>query len=261
MNSQGIILTIILICFCTSNLNAGMCCWTDKNGIKHFTNAAPPQDVEEFEESYEEEYVPPVNQPKIEEQEMQEIKTSTNTDTYRPNQVITYDLIRMERKRLKSLIQPYPKPLKIKDKHKNISGTYAHRQFLKFANEKHRRAIELENERLRQAIDLENNKTKNKLKLLSRDPEAYFYGKSCKSEHLGVNNHPNVQINPSKVQVVTKTKPQQVHNINKGAIDPYSGTFYPPAGENIIDPKTGTLYTPVAGGYVNIKTGQFVPAH
>jgi len=40
----------LLICFFTADLYAGVYFWTDENGVKHYSNVAPPQEAEEIEE-------------------------------------------------------------------------------------------------------------------------------------------------------------------------------------------------------------------
>jgi hypothetical protein len=54
--------------------------------------------------------------------------------------------------------------------------------------------------------------------------------------------------------------PVQVPVLNKGAMNPRTGEFYPPQGEGIINPRTGEYYPPIRGeGYINPKTGEFYP--
>lgn len=50
MKFAGILSVALLICFCTANLYAKMYSWTDENGVKHYSNVAPPQEAEEIEE-------------------------------------------------------------------------------------------------------------------------------------------------------------------------------------------------------------------
>lgn len=50
MKFSGLLTTALLICFCTTNLYAKMYSWTDENGVKHYSNVAPAQKVEEIEE-------------------------------------------------------------------------------------------------------------------------------------------------------------------------------------------------------------------
>ncbi len=50
MKFAGILSAALLICFCTANLYAKMYFWTDENGVKHYSNVAPPQEAEEIEE-------------------------------------------------------------------------------------------------------------------------------------------------------------------------------------------------------------------
>ena len=45
---------VLIICFCTSNLDAKIYFWTDENGVKHYTNTPPPKDgkaIKEIQES------------------------------------------------------------------------------------------------------------------------------------------------------------------------------------------------------------------
>ncbi len=50
MKFTGILSAALVICFCTANLYAGIYSWTDENGVKHYSNVAPPQQSEEIEE-------------------------------------------------------------------------------------------------------------------------------------------------------------------------------------------------------------------
>jgi len=55
---------------------------------------------------------------------------------------------------------------------------------------------------------------------------------------------------------------QQIERQNHGAINPYDGTFYAPAGQGLVNTRDGTYYTPAGpNGYINTRDGQFVPAH
>lgn len=50
-------------------------------------------------------------------------------------------------------------------------------------------------------------------------------------------------------------------NRSRGAVNPYTGEYYPPAGGGgAIDPRDGTYFAPAGpGGVVNTRTGEFVP--
>ncbi len=50
MKLKKISLAVLVICFCSSNLIAGIYSWTDENGIKHYSNTAPPQEAAVTEE-------------------------------------------------------------------------------------------------------------------------------------------------------------------------------------------------------------------
>jgi ankyrin repeat protein len=50
MKLKKISLTVLVICFCSSNLIAGIYSWTDENGVKHYSNTTPPQDAAVTEE-------------------------------------------------------------------------------------------------------------------------------------------------------------------------------------------------------------------
>ena len=45
-----VLLGVVLMCFCTTNVFGGMYSWTDENGVKHYSNVAPPQEAEEIAE-------------------------------------------------------------------------------------------------------------------------------------------------------------------------------------------------------------------
>jgi len=46
---------VLVICFCTSNLDAKIYIWTDESGVKHYSNTPPPKDAEVVEERQESE--------------------------------------------------------------------------------------------------------------------------------------------------------------------------------------------------------------
>jgi len=48
---------VLVICFCTSNLDAKIYLWTDENGVKHYSNTPPPKDAEVIKEIQESESV------------------------------------------------------------------------------------------------------------------------------------------------------------------------------------------------------------
>lgn len=50
MKFAAMLSTALIVCFCTANLYAGMYSWTDENGVKHYSNVAPPQEAEEIKE-------------------------------------------------------------------------------------------------------------------------------------------------------------------------------------------------------------------
>ena len=50
MRYTKVLLGAILISFCFTNVFAGMYSWTDENGVKHYSNVAPPQEAEEIVE-------------------------------------------------------------------------------------------------------------------------------------------------------------------------------------------------------------------
>jgi len=47
--------------------------------------------------------------------------------------------------------------------------------------------------------------------------------------------------------------------VNRGALNPKTGEFYPSHGEGVINPKTGEFYPPSGSGYLNPRTGEFYP--
>ncbi len=54
---------------------------------------------------------------------------------------------------------------------------------------------------------------------------------------------------------------QEIEGQNHGAINPYDGTFYAPAGQGLVNTRDGTYYTPAGpNGYINTRGGQFIPA-
>jgi hypothetical protein len=63
-----------------------------------------------------------------------------------------------------------------------------------------------------------------------------------------------------RVRYKDQDRSQKKERQNRGAIDPNSGRYYPPAGRGAVDTRDGTYYTPVRGGYIDTQTGQFVPA-
>jgi ankyrin repeat protein len=50
MKRKKMSLAVLVICLCSSNLIAGIYSWTDENGIKHYSNTAPPQEAAVTEE-------------------------------------------------------------------------------------------------------------------------------------------------------------------------------------------------------------------
>ena len=50
MKLKRMSLAVLVFCFYSSNLIAGIYSWTDENGIKHYSNTAPPQEATVTEE-------------------------------------------------------------------------------------------------------------------------------------------------------------------------------------------------------------------
>jgi len=46
---------------------------------------------------------------------------------------------------------------------------------------------------------------------------------------------------------------------NRGAVNPFTGEFYPPSGRGVINPWTGEYYPPAGNGFFNPRTGQWFP--
>lgn len=56
-------------------------------------------------------------------------------------------------------------------------------------------------------------------------------------------------------------QPPVVNKVNQGAINPYTGEYYAPAGSGYVD-RRGTYYTPAGpNGVINTQTGEYSPMH
>jgi len=53
MKLLKLLAVVLVICFCTSNLDAKIYIWTDTNGVKHYSNTPPPKDAKVIEERQE----------------------------------------------------------------------------------------------------------------------------------------------------------------------------------------------------------------
>lgn len=65
---------------------------------------------------------------------------------------------------------------------------------------------------------------------------------------------------PPQPQQPRVPAPPPLPSLNRGAVNPRTGEFFPPQGRGIVNPKTGEYYPPLDGhGYFNPRTGEYYP--
>ena len=93
----------------------------------------------------------------------------------------------------------------------------------------------------------------------TKDAGYQKYGQLSKSQKERVHDE------MGKYNHLPPAPPPQNNNVrpnNAGAINPYTGEFYAPAGDGYVGTKDGTFYAPAGpNGVTNTRTGQFVPVH